>query len=495
MIRVNGGALFSFSLYLVLCFSVILPVLCDFPATFQLEKVAPNVDSLELEGLRARDRARHGRLLQNVVDFPVNGSYDPFTFGLYFTKVQLGNPPKEFYVQIDTGSDILWVTCASCRGCPNTSGLGITLEFFNPQQSSTASMMSCTNPKCIAATRSSEAGCSSKSSCDYSFQYGDGSGTNGHYVSDTMHFQTVVGDDSTSNSSASVIFGCSDSQTGGLTKSDRAVDGILGLGQSDLSIISQLSSQGVAPKVFSHCLRAGGGGILVLGEIVEPGIVYTPIIQSLPHYNLNLQSISVNGQTLSIDSSVFATSSTQGTIIDSGTTLAYLADEAYDPFVNAIAAAVSQSARTVPVKDNQCFVAASSLDGIFPTVTLNFQGASMKLNPEDYLIQQGSVDNAIIWCIGWQKNQGQSLTILGDLVLKDKILVYDLENQRIGWTNFNCGSPVNVSSSSHKNEFINAGQLSKNGSPSLVTINPLVCLGHLLLSLSFLHLCTKILII
>jgi hypothetical protein len=55
-----------------------------------------------------------------------------------------------------------------------------------------------------------------------------------------------------------------------------------------------------------------------------------------PHYNLNLESISVNGWALQIDASVFATSKGRGTIIDSGTTLAYLAEEAYDPFVNAV---------------------------------------------------------------------------------------------------------------------------------------------------------------
>jgi hypothetical protein len=55
-----------------------------------------------------------------------------------------------------------------------------------------------------------------------------------------------------------------------------------------------------------------------------------------PHYNLNLESIVVNGQKLPIDSSLFTTSNTQGTIVDSGTTLAYLADGAYDPFVNAV---------------------------------------------------------------------------------------------------------------------------------------------------------------
>lgn len=75
---------------------------------------------------------------------------------------------------------------------------------------------------------------------------------------------------------------CSNSQSGDLTKSDRAVDGIFGFGQHELSVISQLSSMGVTPRVFSHCLKGSenGGGILVLGEIVEPGIVYTPLVPS-----------------------------------------------------------------------------------------------------------------------------------------------------------------------------------------------------------------------
>ncbi|MCI12669.1 aspartic proteinase-like protein 2-like, partial [Trifolium medium] len=55
----------------------------------------------------------------------------------------------------------------------------------------------------------------------------------------------------------------------------------------------------------------------------------------LPHYNLNLQSIAVNGQLLPIDQDVFATGNNRGTIVDSGTTLAYLVQEAYDPFLNA----------------------------------------------------------------------------------------------------------------------------------------------------------------
>ncbi|KAI4304712.1 hypothetical protein MLD38_040187 [Melastoma candidum] len=67
---------------------------------------------------QAPDKAWHGRMLSSsseLVDFSVEGSYDPSTFGLYYTKVQLGNPSKDFYVQIDTGSDVLWVNCDSCH--------------------------------------------------------------------------------------------------------------------------------------------------------------------------------------------------------------------------------------------------------------------------------------------------------------------------------------------------------------------------------------------
>ncbi|XP_041991560.1 aspartic proteinase 36 [Salvia splendens] len=423
--------------------------------------------------LRHRDRVRHGRLLQQqpsgVVDFSVEGTYDPYLVGLYYTRVKLGTPAKEFYVQIDTGSDVLWVSCNPCKGCPSSSGLQIELEFFDPPSSSTASPISCSDQRCALGAQSSDSGCSGQNQCGYTFQYGDGSGTSGYYVYDSMYFDSVVGSSLASNNSAPVVFGCSTSQTGDLTKPDRAVDGIFGFGQQGLSVISQLSSQGITPYSFSHCLRgeSGGGGILVLGQIVEPNMVFTPLVPSQPHYNVNLQSIAVNGRTLSIDSSVFATSSNRGTIIDSGTTLAYLAEEAYDPFVTAITETVSGSVRPLLAKGNQCYLTTSSVSEIFPQVTLNFAGgASMILRPQDYLLQQNSIGGAAVWCIGIQKIQGQGITILGDLVLKDKIVVYDIAGQRIGWANYDCSSSVNVSTttSTGKTEFFNAGQVDNSNS-------------------------------
>ncbi|PIN21466.1 Nepenthesin [Handroanthus impetiginosus] len=239
-----------------------------------LERAFPVEERVELEVIKARDRARHARMFQSfsggIVDFPVVGTSDPYIFGLYFTKVRLGSPPREFNVQIDTGSDLLWVTCSSCNNCPQNSGLGIPLNFFDAATSSTVSPISCSDNICASIVQTASAECSAESNqCGYTFRYGDGSGTTGFYVSDLLYFDTILGTSLVVNSSAPIVFGCSTSLYGDLTKSDRAVDGIFGFGQQELSVISQLSSRRIAPKVFSHCLKGdgNGGGVLVLGLI------------------------------------------------------------------------------------------------------------------------------------------------------------------------------------------------------------------------------------
>ncbi|KAJ6331326.1 hypothetical protein OIU76_009831 [Salix suchowensis] len=457
-----------FLVIILLSFLSVSAVYCS--SLLHLERAFPLKNhGLELHQLRARDRLRHARLLQGfvggVVDFSVQGSSDPYLVGLYFTKVKLGSPPREFKVQIDTGSDVLWVCCNSCNNCPRTSGLGIQLNFFDPSSSSTAGQVRCSDPICTSAVQTTATQCSSQTDqCSYTFQYGDGSGTSGYYVSDTLYFDAILGDSLIANSSALIVFGCSAYQSGDLTKTDKAVDGIFGFGQGELSVISQLSTRGITPR---------------------PGIVYSPLVPSQPHYNLNLQSITINGQLLPIDPAAFATSKSRGTIVDSGTTLTYLVAEAYDPFVSAVNAIVSPSVTPIISKGNQCYLVSTSVSQVFPLASFNFAGgASMVLKPEDYLIPSGSSGGSAIWCIGFQKVQGVS--ILGDLVLKDKIFVYDLVRQRIGWANYDCSLSVNVSVTSSK-DFINAGQLSVSSTSrdimlfELLPLTVMVFLMHILL--------------
>ncbi|PWA48924.1 RNA-directed DNA polymerase, eukaryota, Reverse transcriptase zinc-binding domain protein [Artemisia annua] len=74
-----------------------------------------------------------------------------------------------------------------------------------------------------------------------------------------------------------------------------------------------------------------------------------------------------------------------------------------------------------------------NLSKSFPNVSLNFVGgATMQLRPQDYLFRI-SEDVVEVWCIAFYKSADQRTTILGEIVLKDKIIVYDLGGQRIGW--------------------------------------------------------------
>lgn len=76
---------------------------------------------------------------------------------------------------------------------------------------------------------------------------------------------------------------CGAKQSGNLGKSPAAVDGILGFGQANASIISQLASSGKVKRQFSHCLdNVKGGGIYAIGEVVEPKVKNTtPLLPNM----------------------------------------------------------------------------------------------------------------------------------------------------------------------------------------------------------------------
>eukprot|EP00249_Psilotum_nudum_P016493 c25851_g1_i3 orf=664-2322(+) len=422
------------------------------------------ISQQHFELLKAHDRARRLRILSSVVDFPIGGTADPYIAGLYFTRIWLGTPLREYFVQVDTGSDVLWLNCSPCISCPTASNLGIPMIVYDPHLSSTSSPVSCTDQVCKIAQSIADTGCNNDKNCGYSFQYGDGSTTIGYLVADNLLYSAAASGSTFANAEMKIIFGCAYNQTGGLLTSERAVDGIMGFGQHGLSLISQLYSQGKTPRIFAHCLRGddSGGGVLVLGNVLEPGFVYTPIVPSQPHYNVELKNIAVNGVALNVDPSFYRTSNVQGTIFDSGTTLTYLTEPAFGPFINAIIEGAPAQAHTFSSEGNVCFLYAGSVDDAFPTVTLHFEGADMNLKATNYLIQQPSFDNVPVWCIVWQPSlasNGVRMTILGDLVLKDKVVVYDLENQRIGWVHYDCSSSLTVSTAAGIVQSISAHQL------------------------------------
>ncbi|KAD5960337.1 hypothetical protein E3N88_11809 [Mikania micrantha] len=366
---------------------------------------------------------------------------------LYFTRIQLGSPPKDFHVQVDTGSDLLWVNCIECNNCPKKSDLGVPLSLFDPKGSSSAKTVGCDNEFCKFTFDAPGDECKAGMLCAYSVTYGDGSSTAGFFVDDNVQLAQVSGNRQTTSTSGNVIFGCGAKQSGDLGSSEQALDGILGFGQSNTSLLSQLASAKKVKKMFSHCLDGNkGGGIFAIGEVVDPKIKTTPILDDQTHFNIALESIDVNGDAVKFPTSILNFAKKQAAIVDSGTTLAYFPDEVYNQLMEKIMAAQPNNKPYIVEKLFKCYKYSGNIDDGFPVVNFHFENSLLlKVLPHQYFFKVEDDE----WCIGFQNSNlkaktGDELTLLGDLVLSDKLVTYDMENQAIGWTDYDCSSSIKV---------------------------------------------------
>ncbi|KAH6834850.1 Eukaryotic aspartyl protease family protein [Perilla frutescens var. hirtella] len=396
-----------------------------------------------LSALRAHDDVRH---LSNLagVDLPLGGTGRADGSGLYYAKIGIGTPSKDYYVQVDTGSDITWVNCIQCRQCPRRGYHGIELTLYDPKDSLTGKFVSCDQDFC-KEIGGGLAGCNANSSCLYTESYRDGSYTIGYFVEDVVQYDRVSGDLQTKSTNGSVIFGCGAQQSGDLGPSDDALDGILGFGKSNSSMLSQLASSGRVKKMFAHCLDGvNGGGIFAIGHVVQPQVNTTPLVPNQPHYNVNMTAIQVGHDYLNLTADIYM-GDKKGAIIDSGTTLAYLPQVIYDPLVKKILSWQMDLKLQLLHDQYTCFDFSGSVDDGFPTVTLHFQNSlTLKVYPHEYIFPFED-----LMCIGWQNSGLESqdkrnITLLGDLVLSNKLILYDLEKQAIGWTEYNCSSSIQI---------------------------------------------------
>ncbi|XP_004492042.1 aspartic proteinase 36 [Cicer arietinum] len=404
-------------------------------------------DQRSLSVLKAHDYRRQISLITGV-DLPLGGTGRPDAVGLYYAKIGIGTPSRDYYLQVDTGTDMMWVNCIQCKECPTKSNLGMDLTLYNIKESSSGKLVPCDQELCKEINGGLLSGCTgSNDSCPYLEIYGDGSSTAGYFVKDVVLFDQVSGDLKTASANGSVIFGCGARQSGDLSyTNEEALDGILGFGKANYSMISQLSSSGKVKKMFAHCLNGvNGGGIFAIGHVVQPKVNTTPLLPDQPHYSVNMTAVQIGHTFLNLSTDASEQRDRKGTIIDSGTTLAYLPDEIYQPLIYKIISQQPDLKVQTLHDEYTCFQYSGSVDDGFPNITFYFEnGLSLKVYPHDYLFISEE-----LWCIGWQNSGSQSrdsknMTLLGDLVLSNKLVFYDLENQVIGWTEYNCSSSIKV---------------------------------------------------
>lgn len=62
----------------------------------------------------------------------------------YIVRVNLGTPPQQLLVALDTSNDAAWIPCTGCVGCSSST--------FDPAKSSTYKPLRCGSPQCSQVT-------------------------------------------------------------------------------------------------------------------------------------------------------------------------------------------------------------------------------------------------------------------------------------------------------------------------------------------------------
>ncbi|KAF3614776.1 putative eukaryotic translation initiation factor 5B-like [Capsicum annuum] len=327
-----------------------------------------------LKELKAHDVRRHGRMLAPA-DFQLGGNGNPTGSGLYFARISIGTPSKDYHVQIE-------------------------LTQYNIHASTSGKSITCEQDVCAAMFEGESSECKVGKPCEFEVKYADGTKVAGNFVKDRVNLDQVSGDYKTSPLQGNIAFGCASKQSGDLAGSSKsAVDGIIGFGSLNSSLISQLAASGTVKKKFAHCLDGvKGGGIFAIGQVVEPHVNSVPLLSNKSHYTLPLDHIEVGGQVLNIPTYKSESKSSQAAILDSATTLAYIPSKVYKALIDKLREKQPELKihRFEGVHD--CFKYSGKIDDGFPAVTFKFKGnLSLTAYPHDYLHE-----NEGQWCFGWQ---------------------------------------------------------------------------------------------
>ncbi|KAJ9146278.1 hypothetical protein P3X46_028563 [Hevea brasiliensis] len=363
---------------------------------------------------------------------PVAGNVYPL--GYYSVSVDIGNPPKHFELDIDTGSDLTWVQCdAPCTGCTKPRDL-----LYKPKDN----IVPCVDPLCSAIHSAGNFKCeSSNDQCDYEVRYADYGSSLGVLVLDYFTLRLMNG----SLHRPKMAFGCGYDQKNPGPIPPPPTSGVLGLGNGKTSFVSQLETLGVIKNVIGHCLSREGGGFLFFGDQLVPssGINWTPITGNLldKHYTSGPAELLFGGKATGIKGLEL--------IFDSGSSYSYFSAQLYKSTLNLVTKDLSgkplkdaPEEKALPIcwKGAKPFKSVSDVKSYFKPLALSFtksKNVQLHLPPEDYLIitKNGNVCLGIL--NGSEVGLG-NINIIGDIFLQDKLVIYDNDKHRIGWVPANC---------------------------------------------------------
>ncbi|XP_060214908.1 aspartyl protease family protein 2 [Lycium barbarum] len=369
--------------------------------------------------------------------------------GQYFVDLRLGTPPQRLLLVADTGSDLVWVTCSACRKC--TRGRGNSA--FLARHSSTYFPYHCYDKKCNLVPKPKGVACNhtrQHSPCRYEYSYSDKSETKGFFSTETTTLNASSG---SSVKFKKLSFGCSFQASGpSITgPSFNGAQGVMGLGRGSISLASQLGRR--FGNKFSYCLMdytlsPTPTSYLLIGRsntVNASKMSYTPMINNpftSTFYYIGIESVYIEDVKLPIRPSVWAIDElgNGGTVIDSGTTLTFLAEPAYRRIVRAFKRLVK-----LPKADDKTmgFDLCVNVSGVvrpsFPKMSFKLSGGSvLSPPPRNYFI-----DTAVdVKCLALQPLTAPSgFSVIGNLMQQGFVFEFDRDRSRIGFSRRGCGKP------------------------------------------------------
>lgn len=368
--------------------------------------------------------------------FRVQGNV--FPDGYFYTTLSIGEPPKPYHLDIDTGSDLTWLHCdAPCVNCPKSPH-----EPYKPQNNA----LTCKDSLCTFLQHPPNYPCRNPSDqCDYEIEYADHGSSIGVLVKDNFPLQLLNG----STTRTSLAFGCGYDQDLSSSTQPPFVDGVLGLANEKSSLLSQLHDMKVIKNVFSHCFSDQGGGYIFFGDkLIPSGTVWVPMLKNKigNYYSIGPAELVFNERNVVKGGLSF--------VLDTGSTYTYFSSQVYEAALSMINKNIdSKQLKTVPEdktlpvcwKGSKPFKSMNDVKKLFKPLALRFSVKSsflrkntvMEMGPETYLIINKS-GNVCLGILDGAEAGLENLNILGDISLLNKVITYDNVKDQIGWATANC---------------------------------------------------------
>ncbi|KAK9726227.1 hypothetical protein RND81_05G199900 [Saponaria officinalis] len=357
--------------------------------------------------------------------------------GYYVTEFEFGNGRGSFQGKflIDTASDNTWVQCQDCNPCFDLEG-----KYFRYKDSRTFERMGVHHRLCDPQEEI-------EGSCKFDYFYSRAH-IRGFLGFENFYFRDAK--TSELNRYEHIAFGCGIRNEnfifGELYKRRNTVAGVHGLAPGPLSFLSQLNQY--TKGRFSYCL-------VPLGVPNTPSNMYfgddaqisgdssrtVQVISMEPNalkYHLFVNGISVDGNRLPIDPSVFELNKSdysKGFLIDSGAPNSVLVRSAYDPLRRAITHYFKDHYDMDPIdhKTEQeifCYRWNPSMQINYPTVTFHFvlKGhgeVDMVLGRENLF---GMIPKENEFCLMIFPIDNSGLSLLGAFQQTNFNFLYDVNN-------------------------------------------------------------------